>query len=260
MSAEEPPSARRAESPLRLAIHGASGRMGKALQRCVADAEDLVISSLLVRPGGTAVGAAPDIAGLPPYAALSDEAIGAADVVVDFSSAAALDDLVAACERAARPLVCCTTGLGEAQRARLRDAARTLPVVYAANTSVGVQVMKQVLDLAARLLGPAYEVALVETHHRHKRDAPSGTALALEAALRGAGVASVDTHSLRGGDVVGDHVVTFMGPGDRLEIIHRATDRATFAEGALRAARWVAGRPAGCYDMGDVLASPAARP
>lgn len=258
MSAEEPPSTRR--PPLRVALHGAAGRMGKALQRCAADSEDLVFSSLLVRPGSAHIGGAAELAGLPPYTALSDEALAGADVVVDFSSAAALGELLASCERTARPLVCCTTGLDEAQRARLREAARALPVVYAANTSVGVQVMKQVLDLAARLLGPAYEVALVETHHRHKRDAPSGTALALAASLHAAGVAHVDTHSLRGGDVVGDHIVTFMGPGDRLEITHRATDRATFAEGALRAARWVVGRPAGCYDMGDVLAPPPARP
>jgi 4-hydroxy-tetrahydrodipicolinate reductase len=122
--------------------------------------------------------------------------------------------------------------------------------------SVGVQVLLALLEPAVKALGPAYDLAVVESHHRHKKDAPSGTAKALVAALdqaRSREAAPIPVHALRGGDVVGDHTVHFLGPGDRLELVHRATSRQTFAEGALRAARWLVGRPPGRYTMQQVL-------
>jgi 4-hydroxy-tetrahydrodipicolinate reductase len=198
---------------------------------------------------------------------------GAADVWIDFTVPAATAAYADAAVGAGAALVIGTTGLHDDHRAAIERAAKKVPVVYAANYSVGVNVMLKLVADAAQTLGTAYDIEIVETHHRAKRDAPSGTALRLAEKLAEATgrdlatdaryerhgdigprpTSQIGVQTLRGGDVVGDHTVHFMGLGDRLEITHRASSRDTFAAGAVRAALWLAGRPAGLYDMRSVL-------
>jgi 4-hydroxy-tetrahydrodipicolinate reductase len=194
-----------------------------------------------------------------------------ADVVVDFSAphaTLALADVAAASGMA---LVSGTTGLGDDARAALDRASARIPLLWEPNMSVGIHVLTRLVARAAASLD-GWDIELVETHHRAKVDAPSGTALRLAEAMQAAragstrlvhgregrpgprGADEIGMHALRGGDVVGDHVVHFLGGGERLELTHRATSRDVFAHGALRAARWIAGRPAGRYTLGDVLA------
>ena len=169
-----------------------------------------------------------------------------------------------------------TTGVHDAGKRALAEAAKRVPIVFAPNTSVGVTALLSLVANAARLLGPGYDIEIVETHHRHKRDAPSGTALRLGQALAEATgraldrdgrftrhgdvgprtAAEIGIQTLRGGDVIGDHTVFFLGEGERIEITHRATSRDTFARGAVRAALWLRGRAPGLYDMRDVLGLP----
>ena len=204
-------------------------------------------------------------------------ALRAADVLIDFTRPAATVAHVSACAEAGVGAVIGTTGLSETDRKALVDAGRAIPLVYAPNMSVGVNVLLELVALAAKRLGDDYDVEIVEMHHRHKIDAPSGTALQLgEAAARALGrdlktdgvfardgvigerrAGSIGFAALRGGDVVGDHAVIFAGTGERVELAHKASSRATFAHGALRAARFVAARrdakAPGLYDMRDVL-------
>ena len=206
--------------------------MGQALVRLIDVADDLVLH------------AAFDVGGDPAAAAAG------ADVIVDFSSpsgAVAAANAASACGTA---LVVGTTGLGPGEKAAIEEAARRVAVVLAPNMSVGAVTMYRLAAEAARLLGPGFRPAIFEAHHRHKKDAPSGTALRLAEVLS---VPRGEVQAVRGGDVVGDHTVLLLGDGERIEIVHRATSRDAFAMGALRAARWVAGRPAGLYDMASVL-------
>ena len=206
-----------------------------------------------------------------------DAAVRAADVLIDFTRPEGTLAHAAACARHRKALVAGTTGLTPAQKAELAAHARTIPIVFAPNMSVGVNVLVKLVEMAAARLGPGYDIEIVEMHHKHKVDAPSGTALWLgEAAAAGAGVVFADqaVHAregvtgerkagtigfaaLRGGDVVGEHTVVFAGIGERIELTHRATSRQNFAAGALRAARFAAGRLApaapGLYGMEDVL-------
>lgn len=260
-----------------IAMLGAAGRMGGAIIRAMDGSADVKLTAAvdhaaspkLGTDAGTLAGVAP--AGVAVTGALP--APGAASVWIDFSSPAATTANAAAAVRAGAALVVGTTGVGEAGRQALSEAARTIPVVFAANTSVGITVLLKLVAEAARLLGPSFDLEVVETHHRMKRDAPSGTALRLAEALAEATgrdlaqdaryarqgdvgprtASEIGIQTLRGGDVVGDHTVFFLGQGERIEITHRASSRDTFAHGALRAARWAAGRPAGMYDMRDVL-------
>jgi 4-hydroxy-tetrahydrodipicolinate reductase len=262
----------------RIAVLGADGRMGRALTRAVraagADAKLTVASE---RPGHAALGKDAGVlaGGEPAGVTVTDgfPAQGAADVWIDFTAASASEAVTAAALAAGAALVVGTTGLSADARAALDAAARQVPVVYATNYSVGINVLRAVVAEAARALGPAYDIEIVEAHHRSKRDAPSGTALTLAesvAAATGRQLASaaryarhgdigprtageIGLQTIRGGDVIGDHTVYFLGTGDRLEITHRATTRDTFAVGAVRAALWLAGRPAGMYDMRAVL-------
>jgi 4-hydroxy-tetrahydrodipicolinate reductase len=198
-------------------------------------------------------------------------------VLIDFTRPAGTPAHLAACADAGVAAVVGTTGFDEAGKAEIAARARVIPIVFAPNMSVGINVLADLVRRAAQLLGPAFDIEIVEMHHRHKVDAPSGTALALgEAAAAGAGVAladhAVDARqgvtgvrrpgtigfaTLRGGDVVGEHSVIFAGAGERLELTHRATSRQNFAAGALRAARFVAGkranRESGLFGMADVL-------
>jgi 4-hydroxy-tetrahydrodipicolinate reductase len=200
-------------------------------------------------------------------------AIAAADVLVDFTRPAGTLAHLAACHAAVKPMVIGTTGFEEPQLARIREAARSIPIVLAPNFAIGVLVMLKLVDLASRALGPAYDVEVFELHHKLKVDAPSGTALKLgevAAAARGTTLAKdgvFGRHGVtgerkagtlgfsvaRGGDVIGDHTVYFLGTGERVEITHRSASRATYAQGAIRAARWLPGRAPGLYDMDDVL-------
>jgi 4-hydroxy-tetrahydrodipicolinate reductase len=206
-----------------------------------------------------------------------EAAAGGADVVIDFTRPEGTLAHLAACVRHGAGAVVGTTGFSAEQKAELAGYARTIPVVFAPNMSVGVNVLLALVETAAHRLGPAYDIEIVEMHHRHKVDAPSGTALGLgEAAARGAGLqlaqcavharagttgarqdGTIGFASLRGGDVVGEHTVIFAGTGERIELAHRATSRQNFAAGALRAAHFVAARRAagrpGLADMQDVL-------
>jgi len=226
---------------------------------------------------GAAVAAAAPAAGVTLAAALDQgddlaAALAGADVVVDFSSAQATRGLLAAATAARKPVVIGTTGHGAEEQAALRTLAAAIPCVWAGNFSVGVNLLFALTRLTSRTLGEGYDTEVVEMHHRQKKDAPSGTAIRLleiileerrlgREALRhgreglvGARPAGeVGVHALRGGDVIGDHTVHFAGAGERLELVHRASDRAVFAQGALRAAQWIVGRPPGVYDMQDVL-------
>ncbi len=255
--------------------------MGQALVEAVLAAPDLTLSAALDLPGSPMQGADP---GAPfgretgiRIGADVDAALAQADVLIDFTRPAGTLAHVAACARLGVAAVVGTTGLDNDQKAMLEQHARRVPVVFAANMSVGVNVLLDLVETAARSLGPAYDIEVVEMHHRHKVDAPSGTALRLgEAAAAGMGVdlaeqavfaregvtgerrpGSIGFATLRGGDVVGDHTVVFAGTGERVEISHRATSRQNFAAGALRAVLFVAGKraagQAGMYDMRDVL-------
>ena len=239
--------------PLRLLLNGAKGRMGRAV---AAAAPEL----------GFALAGAID-AGDDPAALLP-----AADVVVDFSSPQATRHLLELAVAAKKPLVLGTTGHDAAAKRELAALAARVPCVWAGNFSVGVNLLFALTRRAAGVLGPDYDVEVVEMHHRFKKDAPSGTAERLLEIVREerrlpAGAVrhgrsgltgerppgEIGMHALRGGDVVGDHTVMFAALGERLELIHRASDRAIFARGALRAAAWVVAQPAGVYDMQDVL-------
>jgi len=262
----------------RIAVLGADGRMGRALTRAVrAAGPDARLSVATERPGHAAVGKdAGVLAGGEPAGVTVSDALpakGSADVWIDFTAASVSESVTAAALAAGAALVVGTTGLGDGARAALESAARQIPVVYATNYSVGINVLRAVVAEAARALGPAYYIEIVEAHHRSKRDAPSGTALTLAesvAAATGRQLASaaryarhgdigprtageIGLQTIRGGDVIGDHTVYFLGTGDRLEITHRATTRDTFAVGAVRAALWLASRPPGMYDMRAVL-------
>lgn len=265
-------------NPLRIAILGASGRMGRALIEASLRDPALKLAAAVERPGSPAVGV--DAGALVGAAACGtpvgdslETALGAADVLVDFTAPAATIEALARCAASGRGLVIGTTGFTPEQKAAIEAAARRIPVCLAANYSIGVNVCLRLLELAAAALGPAYDVEIVEAHHRHKVDAPSGTALALGEAVAKAlgrdlranavygregqtGARDPNTigfATVRGGDVVGDHSVLFLGDGERVEIAHRATTRANFANGALRAAGWLAGRAPGLYSMRDVL-------
>lgn len=260
---------------LRVAMHGAAGRMGLAIARCASEADDLVISVALDHPGSKALGlSSRELGGAGDVVLRSNlEAIGDVDVVIDFSAPAATALLVEAAARLGKPVMIGTTGLDAAAKRAIDEASEHVAIVVAPNTSVGVTVLFHLAAEAARLLGEDFDAEIVEMHHKHKVDAPSGTAVRLAervAAARGVSLAEVSTHgrsgqvgarprgeigvlALRGGDVIGDHTLVLAGPGERVELTHRAHDRSLFARGALRAARWVAHAPRGLWDMTHVL-------
>ena len=265
--------------PIRVAIAGSGGRMGQTLIDAVLAAPDLTLtgaleisgSALLGRDVGERSGRATGVA------ITADPAAGVrnADVLIDFTRPEGTLAYLAACAAAKVGAVVGTTGLSAGDKEAMRELARGIPIVFAPNMSVGVNVLIKLVEVAAQRLGDDYDVEIVEMHHRHKVDAPSGTALRLgEAAatalsrdLGSVGVyarqgvtgerpgRAIGFASLRGGDVVGDHTVIFAGDGERIELTHRAGSRANFAQGALRAARFVAlkRKEPRLYDMQDVL-------
>jgi 4-hydroxy-tetrahydrodipicolinate reductase len=244
---------------LSIGVVGALGRMGRVLADCIQEAEDLVIGALVVRPGHPRVGELPGIPGAPTFTDDIAAAAETVDVLIDFALPAGMGAVVSAARAAGTPLIEGVTGLSAEQMAALEGLAEAVPVLWSPNMSLGVQVVLDLLARATAALGSGYDVEVVEAHHRFKRDAPSGTSLRLARAVAQAfspprPVEAVPIHSLRGGDVVGDHTVYFMGDGDRLEIRHRATNRRAFAMGALRAARWIVRQPPGFYDMAQLVA------
>jgi 4-hydroxy-tetrahydrodipicolinate reductase len=192
------------------------------------------------------------------------------DVAVDFSHADAIEEICRGALIHERPLVIGTTGHSGGQQEIIEEAAQSLPIVLASNFSVGVNTLFSITRQTAHLLGAEFDLEIIEMHHRLKKDAPSGTAKTLAQILQHArkterfrygregdtgerDSTEIGIHSIRGGDVVGEHTVVFAGPGERMELTHRASSRDTFAKGALRAARWIVGKPAGLYSMQDVL-------
>ncbi|MGQ9724606.1 MAG: 4-hydroxy-tetrahydrodipicolinate reductase [Tepidimonas sp.] len=266
-----------AATPHRVAIAGASGRMGRALIEAVLAADDCVLSAALDRPDSPALGqdAAAFMgqsAGVVIGADL-DAALAVSDVLIDFTRPDGTMAHLAACQRHGTALVIGTTGFSEAHKAAIAEAAQRIPIVMAPNMSVGVNVTLKLLEVATRALSTGYDIEIVEAHHRHKVDAPSGTALrmgeviaaALGRDLKDCAVYERVGHTgernpntigfatVRGGDVVGDHTVMFLGTGERIEIAHKSSSRATYAQGSLRAVRFLAGRRSGLFDMADVL-------
>jgi 4-hydroxy-tetrahydrodipicolinate reductase len=259
-----------------LCILGAAGRMGQALIRAAQREAGVRVAAAVEQPGHPALGqdagllASVGRLGLPLVTA---EAAAPADVLIDFTVHTAVRANLARALAAGQGVVLGTTGLDAAEQQAVRDAAQRLPIVWAPNMSLGVNLLLDLVRRAAALLDPAYDIEIVEMHHRHKLDAPSGTALALaQAAAKGRGTrleevacygrqgitgerpaGQIALHGVRGGDVVGDHTVIFAADGERVELVHKASSRDCFAQGALRAARWLHGRPPGIYGMRDVL-------
>ncbi|MEE9613468.1 MAG: 4-hydroxy-tetrahydrodipicolinate reductase [Thermodesulfobacteriota bacterium] len=259
-------------------VTGAAGRMGKSIVGAVRENRQTSLVGALEVADHPAVGKdAGDTAGISKVGVKvttgPERAFKKADVIIDFSTPeASLANLEMAVEYG-KAMVIGTTGLSHAQRDRVKDLAREAAVVMAPNMSVGVNLLLKLVEDTASILGDDYDIEIVDFHHRHKKDAPSGTALriaevaahALKKDLdkvavyerkgiigeRGDGEIGIQT--VRAGDIVGDHTVIFAGPGERIELVHRAHSRSTFASGAVKAAVWVANKPAGLYDMQDVL-------
>jgi 4-hydroxy-tetrahydrodipicolinate reductase len=234
---------RTADQPIRISLFAPNGRMGQAIAAAAADEQGFAI----------------------------DQDHG--DVLVDFSVPAALQQSLDRAVSAGIPILIGTTGLDELADQRISEAAKQIAVLRAANTSLGVNLLAELVERAARVLGPEWDIEIAEAHHRHKTDAPSGTALTLgDAAAAGRGTplkaergrdgtalrreeGAIGFASLRGGTVAGDHDVLFLGPEERLILSHRAESRTIFARGALAAARFLVGQPAGLYSMRDVIGS-----
>ena len=264
-------------STLNIAIAGSSGRMGRALLESVAQAPDMRLAAALERRGSPFVGKdAGELFGALCGVAISEDmavALAGCHALIDFTRPEATLDHLQACRELGVNIVIGTTGFSAEQKELIADAGRDIGVVFAPNMSVGVNLSLKLLDMAARVLNEGYDIEIVEAHHRHKVDAPSGTALRMgevvanalgrnlaECAVYGReGVtgerspSTIGFATVRGGDIVGDHTVMFAGIGERIEITHKASSRATFALGALRAARFLKINQAGMYDMQDVL-------
>lgn len=262
----------------RIAVAGAAGRMGRTLLQAAHESRGVTCTVATERAGSAASGVdAGTLAGLAPSGVVVGEDLArttdAFDVLVDFTRPEASLGHLEVCLAAGRAMVIGTTGFDAAQRARIGAAAERIPIVFAPNMSVGVNLCFKLLELAAGVLGDEVDVEIIEAHHRHKVDAPSGTALAMgEVVARTLGrdlaqcavygrqghtgerdPKTIGFETIRAGDIVGEHTVMFAGPGERVEIVHKAASRMTFARGAMRAAAWLSGRAAGLYDMQDVL-------
>lgn len=264
-------------SPLRIAIAGASGRMGRMLIEAVTAADDCQLAGALDQAGSPAVGADATAwlgktSGVNITASL-EEGLANAQVLIDFTRPEGTLNHLAVCRAKGVAMVIGTTGFSDEQKATLRDAAAEIGIVMAPNMSVGVNVVMRLLDMAARALNEGYDIEIIEAHHRHKVDAPSGTALAMGETVAAAlgrdlkacavygreGVtgerdpSTIGFATVRGGDIVGDHTVLFAGTGERIEITHKSSSRVTYAQGSLRAARFLQARGPGLYDMNAVL-------
>ena len=262
---------------LRVAIAGATGRMGQMLIDAVRAAGDCTLSGALERADSPAqgqdAGAHAGWASGVTITADLDAGLRGAAVLIDFTRPEATLAHLAVCQRLGVAMVIGTTGFTDAQKAAIAAAARDIAIVMAPNMSVGVNVTLKLLEMAARALSTGYDIEVIEAHHRHKVDAPSGTALRMGEVIAAAlgrdlndcavyervghtgerDPSSIGFATIRGGDIVGDHTVLFAGTGERVEIRHQATSRANFAQGSLRAARFLASRATGLYGMDAVL-------
>ncbi|MBZ2208001.1 4-hydroxy-tetrahydrodipicolinate reductase [Massilia soli] len=265
---------------LKIAVAGASGRMGRMLVEAIAAAPDTVLAGALDVAGSPAVGTdAAAFSGQPAGVAIeSDLAAGLADAayLIDFTRPEGTLKHLEYCAAHGIKVIIGTTGFDDAGKAAIRAAAEKTAIVFAPNMSVGVNVTLKLLEMAAKSLSEGYDIEIVEAHHRHKVDAPSGTALKMGEVIADAlgrdlkdcavygreGVtgerdpSTIGFATIRGGDIVGDHTVLFAGIGERIEISHKSSSRVTYAHGALRAARFLADKATGLYDMQDVLALP----
>ncbi len=263
---------------IRIAVAGAGGRMGRTLVQAVSEADGLVLGAATERAGSSLLGAdAGELAGVGrlDVSVVSDlaECLDAFDVLIDFTSPAATLAHLEICRAAGKGMVIGTTGLDQAQRDLIAAAGREIGIVFAPNMSVGVNLCFKLLDIAARVLGDEVDIEIIEAHHRHKVDAPSGTALRMGEVIASALNRDLDEvavygregqtgprerrtigfETIRAGDIVGEHSVWFVADGERVEIAHKASSRMNFARGAVRAASWIAGRGPGMFDMQDVL-------
>ena len=269
------------QGAIRVAVAGASGRMGQMLIEAVSQADDLQLSGALDVASSPAIGrAAGALLGLSNTSSITaDLAIGlaGAQVLIDFTRPEGTLAHLAVCRELGVNAVVGTTGFTDAQKAQIAEHAKHIAIVMAPNMSVGVNVVFKLLDMAARALNEGYDIEVIEAHHRHKVDAPSGTALKMGEVLAAAlgrdlkdcavyaregfsspergerDPSSIGFASIRGGDIVGDHTVMFAGTGERIEISHRASSRSGYAQGSLRAARFLAGKTSGLFGMDDVL-------
>ncbi len=265
-------------TPMKIAVAGASGRMGRMLVEAIAAAPDAQLAGALDVAGAPSVGSdagafSGQLAGVAIQSEL-DKGLAAAAFLIDFTRPEGTLKHLAYCAAHGIKLVIGTTGFDEAGKAAIRAAAEKTAIVFAPNMSVGVNVTLKLLELAAKSLSEGYDIEIIEAHHRHKVDAPSGTALKMGEVIAGAlgrdlqqvavygreGVtgardpSTIGFATIRGGDIVGDHTVLFAADGERIEISHKSSSRVTYAHGALRAARFLADKATGLYDMQDVLA------
>jgi 4-hydroxy-tetrahydrodipicolinate reductase len=258
-------------SVLRVAVAGGNGRMGRTLLELIDETEGLELAGVTLGPDESVPSPAPVPASL--YTQDPGVAIANADVLIDFTSPQVTVAHATACAQAGVAWVLGTTGLNAEQQAAVEAAAERVAICQAANFSTGLNVMLRLVELAAQAVDDDTDLEVIEAHHRHKVDAPSGTALAIGRAMAEARGVSLDEQAvlsregitgarpegaigfatIRGGDIVGDHTALFASEGERIEITHRAATRLAFARGACRAARWLKVRPAGLYDMQDVL-------
>ncbi|GAB5604629.1 4-hydroxy-tetrahydrodipicolinate reductase [Sideroxyarcus sp. TK5] len=256
---------------IKVAIAGCGGRMGKVLLDCVAQADDLKLHAALEHKGSAFIGNV-----VAEGVKITDDietALQGADALIDFTRPEGTMQHLEICRKLGVGMVIGTTGLNAQQKAALGAAAQDIGIVFAPNMSVGVNLVFKLLETASRVLSEGYDIEIIEAHHRHKVDAPSGTALGMgEVVARTLGrdlekcavygregvtgerdPSTIGFATVRGGDIVGDHTVLYAGIGERIEITHKASSRATFAIGALRAARFLKANQAGMYDMQDVL-------
>lgn len=264
-------------NPLKVVIAGCSGRMGHALLECVFADADLVLQGALDRAGNIQLGRdAGEQQGKLSGVKVTDnvdEALKNADLLVDFTRPEASLMYLSACQKHHVKMVIGTTGFSAGQKLQIEAASKNIAIVFAPNTSVGVSLLINLVQAAAKVLNEGYDIEIIEAHHRYKVDAPSGTALRLgEAAASALGrnleecavygregvtgerdPSTIGFATVRGGDIVGDHTVLFAGIGERIELTHKASSRATFASGALRAAKFLSTKNSGLFDMQDVL-------
>jgi 4-hydroxy-tetrahydrodipicolinate reductase len=262
---------------LRIAVAGASGRMGQMLVQAVLASSDLHLSGALDIPGSPQLGQdAAALLGQQSGALMTADlrqGLAGADVLIDFTRPEGTLAHLAVCRELGVKLVIGTTGFSEAQKADIAQAAQDTAIVMAPNMSVGVNVTLKLLEMAAKALATGYDIEIIEAHHRHKVDAPSGTALKMGEVIASAigrdlnecavyerfghtgerDPSTIGFSTIRGGDIVGDHTVLFAGTGERIEVTHKSSSRATYAQGSLRAARFLVGQDRGLYDMFDVL-------
>lgn len=262
----------------RVAVTGAAGRMGKTLIEAIHEAEGVTLAAAIGRSGSSLLGAdAGELAGVGKLGVLVVDDLAevkdAFDVLIDFTRPEVTVKNIAFCSEHGKKMVIGTTGLDAAQKQILEDAAQNTAIMFASNMSVGVNLCFKLLDIAARVLGDDVDIEIIEAHHRHKIDAPSGTALSMGEVVANAldrdleacavygreGVTgerdrqTIGFETIRAGDIVGDHTVLFAAEGERVEITHKASSRMTFASGAVRASKWLSDKPSGLFDMRDVL-------